>query len=91
MTGGSYDHWRAEADYSTPFTESGSWAGCFVVASEKEESWLRDFEKDRTFVYGVVDGQIGEKSTITAGFSYQDANADGNMWCALVLAYTDGR
>ncbi len=90
VEGGSYDRMRVEADYSTPFTESGSWAGRLVVAAEDEESWLRGMKNDRAFVYGVVDGQIGERSTLTVGYSYQDANTDGNMWGALVLAYTDG-
>jgi outer membrane receptor for ferric coprogen and ferric-rhodotorulic acid len=45
---------------------------------------------ERAFVYGVIDGQIGEKSTVTFGASYQQANTDGNMWGALVLSYTDG-
>jgi outer-membrane receptor for ferric coprogen and ferric-rhodotorulic acid len=90
VEGGSYDRMRVQADYSTPFTESGSWAGRLVVAAEDEESWLRGMKNDRAFVYGVVDGQIGEKSTLTVGYSYQDANTDGNMWGALVLAYTDG-
>ncbi len=89
-TAGSFDRRRIEADYSTPFTESGSWAGRLVVAAEEEDSWLRGLTNDRAFVYGVVDGQIGEKSTLTLGFSYQEANTDDNMWGALVLAYSDG-
>ncbi|MET0987067.1 MAG: TonB-dependent receptor plug domain-containing protein [Steroidobacteraceae bacterium] len=90
VTGGSYDRMRVEADYSTPFTESGSWAGRLVVATEDEDSYVRGMKNERTFVYGVVDGQLGEKSTLTAGYSYQDANTDGNMWGALILAYSDG-
>ena len=90
VEGGSYDRMRVEADYSTPFTESGTWAGRIVFASEDEESWVRGLENDRTYVYGVIDGQIGERSTLALGVSYQDANTDGNMWGALVLAYSDG-
>jgi outer membrane receptor for ferric coprogen and ferric-rhodotorulic acid len=89
-TGGSFDRMRIEADYSTPFTDDGLWAGRIVVAAEDGESWLRGLRNDRVFVYGVVDGQIGEKGTLTLGYSYQDANTDGNMWGALVLAYSDG-
>ena len=51
---------------------------------------MRDLSNDRKFIYGVVDGQIGERSTVTFGYSYQEANTDGNMWGALVLAYSDG-
>ena len=90
LSGGSWDTYRVEADYSTPFTESGSWAGRLVVAAQEGDSWLRGKSDDRTFLYGVIDGQIGERGTLTLGYSYQEANTDGNMWGALVLSYKDG-
>ncbi len=90
VSAGSWDTYRVEADYSTPFTDSGSWAGRLVVAAQEGDSWLRAKSDDRVFVYGVVDGQIGDRSTLTLGYSYQDANTDGNMWGALVFSYKDG-
>jgi outer membrane receptor for ferric coprogen and ferric-rhodotorulic acid len=87
---GSFDQRRIEADYSTPFTADGKWAGRVVVAAEDQDSYLRLLSNDRTFVYGVLDGQLGDRSTLTLGASYQEANTDGNMWGALVLAYSDG-
>lgn len=90
VTAGSWDRMRLEADYSTPFTADGEWAGRLVVATEEQDSWVRGLNNDRTFVYGVVDGQLGDKSTLTVGYSWQAANTQGNMWGALVLAYTDG-
>ena len=90
LSAGSFDRRRLEADYSTPFTADGAWAGRLVVAAEEEDSWLRDLSNERTFVYGVVDGQLGDRSTLTIGYSHQKANTDGNMWGALVLAYSDG-
>lgn len=89
-SGGSFDQRRIEADYSTPFTADGKWAGRLAFASEEQDSWVRGLSNDRTFVYGVVDGQLGERSTLTFGYSYQEANTDGSMWGALVLAYNDG-
>ncbi|WP_116809619.1 TonB-dependent siderophore receptor [Steroidobacter cummioxidans] len=89
-SGGSFDQRRIEADYSTPFTADGKWAGRLVAAAEDRDSYLRDLSNDRTFVYGVIDGQLGDRSTLTLGASYQEANTDGNMWGALVLAYSDG-
>src|SRR5690606_29739140 len=90
----SYGSWstkRIELDYSTPFTESGSWAGRAVVAWEDGDSWLRDKEDQRSFVYGVVDGQIGENGSLALGYSYQKAETDGTMWGALSFMYSDGR
>ncbi|MBO9715655.1 MAG: TonB-dependent siderophore receptor [Pseudoxanthomonas sp.] len=93
MFGLSYGSWntvRAEADYSTPFTDDGTWAGRVVAAHEDGESWLQANENSRNYFYGVVDGQIGENGTLAAGYSYQRAKSDGIMWGALVFMNSDG-
>jgi outer membrane receptor for ferric coprogen and ferric-rhodotorulic acid len=87
---GSWDTVRAEADYSTPFTAGGTWAGRVVAAHEEGESWLQANENSRTYFYGVVDGQVGENGTLAAGYSYQRAKSDGIMWGALVFVNSDG-
>ena len=87
---GSYDFQRINADYSALLTESGSWAARVVVATEDKESHIDGLDNDRSYIYGVVDGQLTDRSTITAGFSYQDANTDHNMWGGLLFNYTDG-
>jgi len=91
--GVSYGSWstkRAEVDYSTPFTADGSWAGRVVAAHEDGDSWLRANENDRNYLYGVVDGQVGENGTLTLGYSYQRAKSDGIMWGALAFMNSDG-
>lgn len=90
VSAGSYDTYRVQADYSTPFTESGQWAGRAVVASEKGDSYLDGLNNDRTFLYGVIDGQLTDRSTLTFGYSYQEAHTDGNMWGGLQYTYADG-
>jgi len=91
--GVSYGSWgttRVQADYSTPFTDDGRWAGRVVVAHEEGDSWLRGKDDKRDFLYGVVDGQIGENGTLTAGYSWQKGRTNGNMWGALTFMYSDG-
>lgn len=90
ITGGSYDRYRMEVDYSTPFTDSGEWAGRVVLAREDANSYLRGKSDDRTFVYGVIDGQLTDNSTLAVGYSYQDANTNGTMWGGLVFTNSDG-
>ncbi len=90
LSGGSWNTYRAEADFSTPLTENEAWAVRVVAAYEDKDSWLRDLHDDRLFLYGVVDGQIGARTTLTAGYSIQDANTTGNMWGALTLSNSDG-
>lgn len=90
LTVGSWDRARGELDVSGPFTASGRWAGRLVVAAEDRDSWLDLNHTRRTFVYGVVEGQVGDNAILTAGFSQQDAKADGVLWGALPLLYADG-
>ena len=90
VTFGSENRRRFEADYSTPFTQGGRWAGRIVAAREDSDSYLRDFETDRTYLYGVIDGQIGDHSTLAFGYSWQESNTSGNMWGALIFVANDG-
>ena len=68
---GSWDTKRVEADYSTPFTADGRWAGRVVAAHEDGDSYLRGKRDKRDFVYGVIDGQIGDNGTLAFGYSWQ--------------------
>jgi len=90
MKFGSWGERRVEFDYSTPFTENGTWAGRVVVAREEGDSYLRDFETERTFGYAVIDGQVGENGTLAFGYSWQQADTTGNMWGALPFVNADG-
>jgi outer membrane receptor for ferric coprogen and ferric-rhodotorulic acid len=87
---GSWSTTRAEVDYSTPFTENGTWAGRVVAAHEEGDSYLRGKDDTRDFFYGVVDGQVGENGTLTLGYSWQEGKTNGNMWGALGFMYSDG-
>lgn len=87
---GEFDTYRVEADYSTPLAANREWAGRVVGAFDSEGSHLAGLSNQRGFVYAVVDGQVGEKGTLTLGGSHQDANTQGNLWGGLVLVQKDG-
>lgn len=87
---GSWGEHRVEFDYSMPFNDVGTWAGRVVVAREEGDSYLRDYETERTFGYAVIDGQIGENGTLAFGYSWQQADTTGNMWGALPFVNADG-
>jgi outer membrane receptor for ferric coprogen and ferric-rhodotorulic acid len=90
ISAGSWDKYRLEADYSTPFSDSGEWAGRLVATTESSNSYLDGKEDDRHFLYGVIDGQLTENSTLAFGGSYQKAYTEGNMWGALSFINNDG-
>lgn len=87
---GSWNTKRIEADYSTPLNEDRSWAARIVAAREEGDSWLRGHSKERTFLYGVVDGQVGEDGMLTLGYSNQQDHSNGVMWGALTFGNSDG-
>ncbi|MFN3583372.1 TonB-dependent siderophore receptor [Phenylobacterium sp.] len=90
LTAGSWDRFRGEVDVSGPFSASGRWAGRLVAAAEDRDSWLDQNHSERTFFYGVVEGQIGDNAILTAGYTQQDSASKGVLWGALPLLYTDG-
>lgn len=90
LTLGSWNRKRVEADLSTPLTASGEWAMRLVAAVEDKESYLNLYQHQRKVLYGVVDGQLGERTTVALGHTHQDSESDGVMWGALPLLYTDG-
>ncbi|HEY8617181.1 TonB-dependent siderophore receptor [Phenylobacterium sp.] len=90
LTLGSWDRRRGEIDVSGPFSASGQWAGRLVAAVEDKDSWLDFNSSRRTFLYGVVEGQVGERAILTAGFTWQDNRAHGVLWGALPLLDTGG-
>lgn len=85
---GSEDLKRVEGDFSTPLGDN--WAARITGAYEDGDSYLRDLSNERHFVALAVDGQIGDRGTLTLGYTSQRTQTDGNMWGALVLDYTDG-
>lgn len=87
---GSWNTKRIEADYSTPLNEDRSWAARIVAAREEGDSWLRGHSKERTFLYGVIDGQVGENGMLTLGYSNQQDHSKGVMWGALTFGNSDG-
>lgn len=87
---GSYNLKRLQADYSILLTENGSWAARAIAVAEDKESHVESLSNDRTYLYGIIDGQLTDNSTLTFGLAHQETNTNGNMWGGLVLNYSDG-
>lgn len=87
---GSWDDVRLEGDVSGPLNASGTLRGRFVAAYQDNESWLDYYGVNRNVLYGVLAWDVTPDFTITAGYSRQDNQADGVLWGALPLTYSDG-
>jgi len=85
---GSWNRWRAEADVSVPVTDTVAVRG--IYAHESRDSYL-DYNHVNRNVYGLIaDWKVTPQLTATVGYSRQDNDADGVLWGALPLTYTDG-
>ncbi len=87
---GSWDDVRLEGDVSGPLNASGTLRGRLVAAYEDTDSYLDYYGVNRNVLYGVLAWDVTPDFTVTAGYSRQDNNADGVLWGALPLTYSDG-
>lgn len=90
LSAGSWDRFRAEADIDMPLTEDGSWALRVVGAAQTNDSYLRDYQQDRTVVQGILSGRLADDVGLVLGYTRQDTSANSPLWGALPLLFTDG-
>ncbi|OAN66634.1 TonB-dependent siderophore receptor [Sphingomonas sp. TDK1] len=85
---GSWNRWRGEADVSVPVTDTLAVRG--IYAHEQRDSHL-DYNHVNRNVYGLIAAwKVTPQLTATVGYSRQENDADGVLWGALPLVYTDG-
>jgi outer membrane receptor for ferric coprogen and ferric-rhodotorulic acid len=87
------DRWgarRFDADYSTPLTESESWAIRVVAADSDDDTWIDRYNNHRQVAYVVADGQVTPNAVVTFGYSFQDSETSNPLWGALPTVYSDG-
>ncbi len=85
---GSWDNKRLDLDASGSLSDNVR--GRVVVAAEDKESYLDRYSMNKQVYYGVIEADVTDNTLLTAGVSHQSSTADGNMWGALTLYYTDG-
>ncbi|MDO3384827.1 TonB-dependent siderophore receptor [Gilvimarinus sp. SDUM040013] len=88
ITGGSWDRQRIEVDGMFPIGDSVR--ARVVVVDQSSESYLDRYSDEKTVFYGVVEADLTRNTQLTLGHTYSDSSADGNLWGALTLYYTDG-
>ncbi|MFU8928022.1 TonB-dependent siderophore receptor [Acinetobacter puyangensis] len=89
VSAGTWDTYKIKTDISTPLNDDGSIRGR-LVASHKETDTFKDrVHHANDLLYGVVDADITDNTTISAGASYEKANLDGDS-TNLPAFYSDG-
>ncbi|WP_418179645.1 TonB-dependent siderophore receptor [Aliarcobacter lanthieri] len=86
---GSWDTYKIKTDISTPLNSDGS-VRARLVASHKETDTFKDrVHNENDLVYAVVDADITDTTTISAGASYEKEDLDGDS-SNLPAFYKDG-
>ncbi len=99
---GSWNKERYVADLQSPLTEDGNRAR-IVGGYQNNDSWLDRYNSEKTFFSGIVDADLGDLTTLSAGYEYQriDVNSlpgvftalstDGTVTIRALSTGTDGR
>ncbi|MEI7366220.1 ferric-rhodotorulic acid/ferric-coprogen receptor FhuE [Pectobacterium sp. 1950-15] len=87
---GSWDKQRMVADLSAPLTESGNVRGRVVTGYQDNDTWLDRYHSRKKFLYGVIDADVTDSTTISLGYDYQESNTDSPTWGGLPTWFTDG-
>lgn len=87
---GSWNTQRYVADLSAPLTESGQVRGRVVAGYQDGDSWLDHYHTQKKFLYGVVDADLTDATTLSVGYDYEETNIQGATWGGLPTFYLDG-
>ena len=72
---GSWDTYRQTLDASTPLTADGSLRGRLVAAHEDQNYFYDTAESRKNVLYGILEYDLGDATTVAAGASVEDLHA----------------
>lgn len=87
---GSWNKQRYVLDASGPLNQEGSVRGRVVAGYQDQDSWLDRYHKRKKFLYGVIDADVTDNTTVSLGYDYQETNTGNPTWGGLPTWYTDG-
>lgn len=70
-------------------SSDGSLCGCVVTGYTDQQSWLDRYQKIQKFIYGVMDADLSEKTTLSLGYDYEDNNTGNPTWGGLPMFYSN--
>lgn len=91
LTGGSWSSYRAEGDVSGSLNAAGTVRGRVVGVFQDKDSYLDRYGHEKKVAYGILEADLSDNTMLTVGHTYQQNNANGVLWGALPLIYTNGQ
>ncbi|QNA84348.1 TonB-dependent siderophore receptor [Sphingomonas sp. So64.6b] len=90
LEGASWNRIAGTLDIQSPLNASGSVRARAVAQAYRQDGFVDREEKRGVVLYAVVDADLGARTTLSVGASYQRDDRDGVMWAQLPYWYTDG-
>lgn len=90
VSAGTWDNRRLDADVSSALNADGSVRGRLVGAYQDRNSYLDRYRTERNVVYGVIEADLSDSTSVAIGHTYQKNDSSGNNFGSLPLLYTDG-
>jgi len=87
---GTWDLSRIEADISGVLTSDENIRGRLAVAYQENDSFVDREHHDRYAGYGILEADLTDATTLSAGFEYQDFQNSGASRGGVPLFYSDG-
>lgn len=88
VTAGDYDTHLARVDVGGPLDPSGSVRGRFVAEQDDRSLWAKGTHRDVDQFYGIVEADLSDETTATAGISHQKFDSKSMQYG--YPTYTDG-
>lgn len=74
---GSWDNYRVDLDGSSKLNDSGSIRGRFVTSYEDRGYFTDGLQKTAPLLYGILETDLSEDTTLTLGVRHQNADTKG--------------
>ncbi|MEG1052720.1 MAG: TonB-dependent siderophore receptor [Janthinobacterium sp.] len=88
---GSYAERRAMADVAGPLNDAGTLRGRLVTVYEEGDSIIDGYSRDKKVVYGVIEADLSNDTTLTAGVTHQRKRTNGSLsYLGFPLFYSNG-
>ena len=88
---GRWQNYRGELDAGGALNEAGTLRGRAVVAYQDSDTFIRNYEHQRTLVYGTLEADLTRDTTLSIGASYNKEDNPGSSWFGQIPYYADGR
>lgn len=87
---GSWNKQRYVMDLQSPLTDDGNVRARVVAGYQNNDSWLDRYNSEKTFFSGILDADLGETTSLAAGYEYQKIDVNSPTWGGLPRWNTDG-